>query len=241
MGGPMWSPMPTPPPDPPSLRTTRTFRISMLVIGVLLACCSVAAALAIVFTGGIKPGPVAEDVQAAPASESPAAGGTLPDVTGLSPDEARGVLQNLGFTNVVVEPPATAQQPGQALVVAEQQPVAGTTAAYGDPIVLRVGVGAGVGTPPPGATGDPTGPPTTPTPPPASPAPTPGVPTPPGFSQQPGATTPPALILEGAADPRYATCEEANRAGKGPYVRGADPEYAWYLDRDGDGRVCEPT
>ncbi|MGK5739343.1 excalibur calcium-binding domain-containing protein [Micromonospora sp. URMC 103] len=43
----------------------------------------------------------------------------------------------------------------------------------------------------------------------------------------------------GGTDPRFATCTAAKRAGYGPYVRGQDPEYAWYDDRDGDGRVCE--
>lgn len=41
-------------------------------------------------------------------------------------------------------------------------------------------------------------------------------------------------------DPRYRTCGEANAAGYGPYVSGQDPEYDWYIDRDGDGRACEP-
>jgi micrococcal nuclease len=40
-------------------------------------------------------------------------------------------------------------------------------------------------------------------------------------------------------DPRYRTCGDANAAGKGPYRRGVDAEYAWYQDRDGDGVVCE--
>ena len=40
-------------------------------------------------------------------------------------------------------------------------------------------------------------------------------------------------------DARYPTCAAANRAGLGPYVRGVDPEYDWYDDRDGDGVVCE--
>lgn len=40
-------------------------------------------------------------------------------------------------------------------------------------------------------------------------------------------------------DHRYPTCAAANRAGLGPYVRGVDPEYRWYQDRDGDGVVCE--
>ena len=40
-------------------------------------------------------------------------------------------------------------------------------------------------------------------------------------------------------DPRFGTCREAIAAGYGPYVRGKDPEYAWYTDRDNDGIVCE--
>jgi len=43
----------------------------------------------------------------------------------------------------------------------------------------------------------------------------------------------------GGMDPRYATCTEAKAHGYGPYVKGRDSEYAWYEDRDGDGRVCE--
>jgi hypothetical protein len=40
-------------------------------------------------------------------------------------------------------------------------------------------------------------------------------------------------------DPRFGTCREANAAGYGPYVRGQDPEYDWYMDRDHDGIDCE--
>jgi len=40
-------------------------------------------------------------------------------------------------------------------------------------------------------------------------------------------------------DPRFGTCAEAIAAGYGPYVRGQDPEYDWYTDRDSDGVVCE--
>jgi hypothetical protein len=40
-------------------------------------------------------------------------------------------------------------------------------------------------------------------------------------------------------DPRFGTCREAIDAGYGPYVRGRDPEYYWYSDRDDDGVVCE--
>ncbi|MFA1541057.1 excalibur calcium-binding domain-containing protein [Actinomadura monticuli] len=42
-----------------------------------------------------------------------------------------------------------------------------------------------------------------------------------------------------STDPRYPTCTAAKRHGLGPYVRGTDPEYAWYEDRDHDGVVCE--
>ncbi|GLZ82021.1 hypothetical protein Afil01_68280 [Actinorhabdospora filicis] len=40
-------------------------------------------------------------------------------------------------------------------------------------------------------------------------------------------------------DPRYKTCKEANAHGYGPYRKGVDPEYDWYIDRDKDGLVCE--
>jgi len=40
-------------------------------------------------------------------------------------------------------------------------------------------------------------------------------------------------------DPRFSYCYEANDAGYGPYLRGIDPEYDWYDDRDNDGLVCE--
>jgi hypothetical protein len=40
-------------------------------------------------------------------------------------------------------------------------------------------------------------------------------------------------------DPRFSYCYQAIVAGYGPYVRGRDPEYAWYTDGDNDGRVCE--
>lgn len=42
-----------------------------------------------------------------------------------------------------------------------------------------------------------------------------------------------------ANDPRFRTCAEAKAAGYGPYRRGVDPEYSWYVDRDSDGIVCE--
>lgn len=40
-------------------------------------------------------------------------------------------------------------------------------------------------------------------------------------------------------DPDYGSCQQAKAHGGGPYVRGKDPEYAYYQDRDGDGVVCE--
>lgn len=40
-------------------------------------------------------------------------------------------------------------------------------------------------------------------------------------------------------DPRYGTCAEAKSHGYGPYYKGKDPEYYWYIDRDKDGIVCE--
>lgn len=43
----------------------------------------------------------------------------------------------------------------------------------------------------------------------------------------------------GSTDPQFSYCYEANDAGYGNYVRGVDPEYDWYDDRDGDGSVCE--
>ena len=42
-----------------------------------------------------------------------------------------------------------------------------------------------------------------------------------------------------ATDPDYGTCKQAKANRAGPYVRGKDPEYAYYQDRDGDGVVCE--
>ncbi|WP_376770031.1 excalibur calcium-binding domain-containing protein [Actinomadura luteofluorescens] len=42
-------------------------------------------------------------------------------------------------------------------------------------------------------------------------------------------------------DPRFGTCKEANAHGYGPYVKGTDPEYRWYTDRDQDGVDCEPA
>ena len=51
----------------------------------------------------------------------------------------------------------------------------------------------------------------------------------------------PAPSTAAGLDPRFPTCTAAKSAGYGPYVRGVDPEYPWYEDRDGDGdgRACE--
>jgi hypothetical protein len=53
---------------------------------------------------------------------------------------------------------------------------------------------------------------------------------------KPAATKPSS---RGSLDPRFGTCREAIAAGYGDYVRGVDPEYSWYTDRDKDGIVCE--
>jgi micrococcal nuclease len=42
-----------------------------------------------------------------------------------------------------------------------------------------------------------------------------------------------------STDPRFPYCSDANDAGYGNYVKGRDPEYDWYEDRDSDGIVCE--
>lgn len=41
------------------------------------------------------------------------------------------------------------------------------------------------------------------------------------------------------ADPNYGSCKQVKANHAGPYVRGRDPEYAYYRDSDGDGVVCE--
>ncbi|HYN92388.1 MAG TPA: excalibur calcium-binding domain-containing protein [Pilimelia sp.] len=40
-------------------------------------------------------------------------------------------------------------------------------------------------------------------------------------------------------DRRYETCAAARAAGLGPYRRGQDVEYTWYVDDDADGVACE--
>lgn len=44
---------------------------------------------------------------------------------------------------------------------------------------------------------------------------------------------------DGKTDPNYGTCKAAKAAGRGPYIKGIDPEYAFYRDGDKDGQVCE--
>lgn len=56
-----------------------------------------------------------------------------------------------------------------------------------------------------------------------------------GSGAGPGSGTSGASTL----DPRFRTCTDATAAGYGPYVRGRDPEYDWYVDADSDGVVCE--
>ena len=74
---------------------------------------------------------------------------------------------------------------------------------------------------------------------PAQPLPAGGAPPAPAPASA-AAQAPPAPAPSAAAglDPRFPTCTAAKAAGYGPYVRGVDPEYAWYVDRDGDGTVC---
>jgi hypothetical protein len=44
---------------------------------------------------------------------------------------------------------------------------------------------------------------------------------------------------DGVIDPDYGTCKAAKANGRGPYINGVDPEYAFYRDGDNDGMVCE--
>lgn len=47
------------------------------------------------------------------------------------------------------------------------------------------------------------------------------------------------VASDGNVDPQFSTCKEVKANGYGPYVKGTNPEYEWYQDRDGDGSVCE--
>jgi hypothetical protein len=58
-------------------------------------------------------------------------------------------------------------------------------------------------------------------------------------SPSPTQTSTPTPTPTGDLDPRFSSCKAAKEAGYGPYVKGVDPEYAWYRDGDGDGTVCE--
>jgi hypothetical protein len=236
--GQYWPPPPAPPPRrelPPTLRT------ALIVIGVVLAVLSVAGALAIVFTGGIKMEPAAVETGESappptplppPSSSSPPATASgpiaLPDVRNLTGDAARVRLQQAGFTAVTLRStdgqPVT---PENEWVVIDQVPPVGTPVPGTTPITLTMNRAGAPATPP---TSAPTSPPTSPPVGPTSAEPTASPPQ----SQGPDATSP-----QRGDDPRFATCEEAKARGFGPYVRGIDPEYAWYLDRDGDGKVCE--
>ncbi|GGO73429.1 excalibur calcium-binding domain-containing protein [Nonomuraea cavernae] len=54
-------------------------------------------------------------------------------------------------------------------------------------------------------------------------------------------STGPAALETGdrpTRDRRYASCKEAVAAGDGPYTKGVHPEYAWYVDVDGNGVAC---
>ena len=74
-----------------------------------------------------------------------------------------------------------------------------------------------------------------------------GLPYPSASELRPGSgpTTPttskstPVTPSSGGLDPHFATCGAAKAAGYGPYVRGKDPEYAWYRDANNNGVVCE--
>lgn len=57
---------------------------------------------------------------------------------------------------------------------------------------------------------------------------------------KPTATSSPKSNTGGKTDRRFPSCTALHDAGfEGNYVKGQDPEYGWYDDRDGDGRACE--
>jgi len=50
----------------------------------------------------------------------------------------------------------------------------------------------------------------------------------------------PTQAPQAGTHPKFSSCAEAARNGyRGPYLRGVNPEYGWYQDRDKDGQVCE--
>jgi hypothetical protein len=59
-------------------------------------------------------------------------------------------------------------------------------------------------------------------------------------TETPAPVTPvPAPVAgSGGNDPKFASCSAAIAGGYGPYMKG-EPEYEWYRDGDGDGKVCE--
>lgn len=67
----------------------------------------------------------------------------------------------------------------------------------------------------------------------------PGAHTPTSTSRPAPPPLPPPTVHPASTDQNYGTCKQAKANGKGPYVRGRDPEYAYYQDRDADGIVCE--
>jgi hypothetical protein len=58
---------------------------------------------------------------------------------------------------------------------------------------------------------------------------------PPDYSVETVATT---TTIAVKADPQFRSCAEAVAKGFGPYDSD-DPEFGWYDNADGDGRVCE--
>jgi hypothetical protein len=61
-----------------------------------------------------------------------------------------------------------------------------------------------------------------------------------GIVSPPTQIAPPSEVPNQGVHPRFTSCTEAQRNGyRSPYVRGVNPEYAWYEDRDADGVVCE--
>ncbi|WP_433474128.1 excalibur calcium-binding domain-containing protein [Spirillospora sp. CA-142024] len=80
-------------------------------------------------------------------------------------------------------------------------------------------------------------PPTTPT---EEPTEEPSAQAPPTEEQPPTDEPQPSEEPDSDLDPRFDTCKEANAHDYGPYVKGEDPEYDWYVDRDHDGIDFEP-